>query len=198
MNIVSPIPLPPTPPQACWVMMFLKTTNPRKPTIQPTGLQVTSPWGKNSPEVNRAWWWCIFACWDNEGLRVLCVFYCAHTHTPHFSTWSLFFQVAKTLRVKEMKLTFMIKYNNPYKAPAKHMDHSLNFPGSSEQCFHMVCHRGFVLTVEAMQRLPKARCSRAGSLWLHRLALITVRPGKERLIVFPMVKRRWMDQTSHP
>ena len=69
---------------------------------------------------------------------------------------------------------------------------------TGDQYFHMACHRGFVLTVEAKQRLPTTRWRRASSFWLRRLALITVHPGKESLIDLPMVKIRWMDQTSHP
>lgn len=60
----------------------------------------------------------------------------------------------------------------------------------------MACHRGFVLTAEARKRLPMARWREAGSLLPRRLALITVHPGKERLIDLPRVKRRWMDSKN--
>lgn len=62
-------------------------------------------------------------------------------------------------------------------------------------CGDFTCHRGFVLAVEAKQRLPTARWREAGSLWLHRLALITVRLGKESAIDF-LVQIRWMVQTK--
>lgn len=72
---------------------------------------------------------------------------------------------------------------------------SLKFPDTGYWC---VCHCGFMLTVQAKQCLLKARWRGAGSLWLHRLELIIVRPGKKKLIDFPMIKIRWINQISHP